>query len=298
MSWNPSEVRLQVARDLREVLRLYAGLRIEAVNRAGDPDMPGGAAMVMLGPGADVEAFGYMQLSAIFGRIDESAVEEVLKSDLEPPLSFLASWSDLVREARGQEASGTRATITGEVRYLAGAVDWMLSTNDEGEAWFLPVEDFANGLNRVRSALETVLRDGDRPTRINAECRRCTASPRLCVRYGVAEDGSDDGWFCPDCGKDYDLDGIRKCWRQMLVRRGEAPKWLHLRKAALAIDRPVSTVRTWTLPPRDTDGNYRTDKAARVDSYVGEDGRTWVDYAEVRAIEDATRRRKSVRTVA
>jgi hypothetical protein len=287
-----SELRLRIAQDLTAIAEMFVKLRSEAVNRAGDPDIPGGAAMVMLGPGADVEAWNYVQMSALFGRLNlpDKEVAALLADDIEPPLSFLASWADIVREARNQEPTTRRATINGEVLYLRSALDWMLSLNDEGEPWFLPVESFADDLRKVRRAMEAVLHDGERDDKINARCKECAKkreegdppAPRLSVRKGEGYDGR-DYWQCPKCKQGYDEDGVARCWRAMFVERGDPPEWLPLRQAAAAIARPVSTVRTWTLgtPYRKPD----------VRSEVRDDDRTWVIWADVRAMDERTRRR-------
>jgi len=282
-TFDADEVRLQVAIDLKEVLRLYGGLRVEAVNRAGDPEMPGGAAMVMLGPGANVEAFGYMQLSAIFGRIHEKAVEEVLKSDIEPPLSFLASWVDLMREARGQDSTKDTASIEGEVRYLFGALEWMTSTDEFGTPWYLPVEDFASRLSQVRYALETVLRDGERPNRINAECEHCPTHPRLFVVFGQANDGAEDGWECPKCERPHDIAQVREAWRNMLVRRGDPPVWVSAKVAAAAIGRPHKTIHRWT--------EKRVDGSSRVAKREAKEGGVEVLLSDVRAAHETSTRK-------
>ena len=295
--WNPDKVRLNIARDLREVRQLFRGLRTEAINRAGDPKMPGGDAMVLLVPGANVEAFGYAQLSAIFGRTPEDSIE---CDDMEPPLSFLAGWSDIVRDRRDQP-TGLGATIDREADYLLGSLDFMLSIDEYGDMVFIEVEDFAEGLSRVRRRLEDVLRDGHRAIRIKAECKSCADAPRLCLRHG--EDESKDHWYCPSCYHLYDEVGVAQCWRQMFVRRGDAPEWVPLRQAAAALNRPVSTVRTWTLSPDRGDGEPMRDAdgdpvAPRVLSERRDDGLTWVLWHEVRAADDTTRRRGANRVVA
>ena len=250
MTWNADEVRLQVARDLREIERLYASLRVEAINRSGHPDMPGGPAMVMLGPGANVEAFGYMQLSAIFGRIEDEAVEEVLKSDIEPPLSFLASWVDLMREERGQDQTRRTASIAGEVRYLSAALDWMTSTNDEGVPWYLQVEDFAAGLSRVRSALENVLHDGDRAEWARVTCINddCGEKPRLMKVY--EDDAADDHHKCPACGGMYDYDEYVRAANVHAASEAAEDAWVTVADAAHSLSRPANTVRTWIKTDR------------------------------------------------
>lgn len=303
-AWNPDKVRLQVARDLRTIEQLYDDLRTEAVNRAGDPHIPGGAAMVLLANGADVEAWGYYQLSAVMGRLNlgkstkdsEEALAEILSDDLEPPLSFLASWADIVREERGGEPATHRATIAGEVMYLRASIDWMLSTKEDGEPWFIQVDDFATRLSQVRTALENVLYAGDRRDYIRARCRLCPNAPRLYLATPMySTDSKDDRWCCPDCHEKYDLDGVAQCWHTMLSKRldsDEAPEWVTILAAAQATGRSMRTIQTWT---RD---RYRNGESigAKVDSRI-EDGKRMVHWPQVRAAHDTSELRKRLATV-
>ena len=54
-----------IGRDLTLIAGMFEALREEAQNRTNDREFPGGDALVMLGPGADVEAFSYIQISAL-----------------------------------------------------------------------------------------------------------------------------------------------------------------------------------------------------------------------------------------
>lgn len=290
--WSSTKARLSIAQDLSEILRMFAALKIEAVNRAGDPDIPGGMAMVLLGPGADIEAFGYAQMSELMGRT-QKRVWLPDKGDVEPPLSFLASWNDIIRDARGQEPSTRRARLTVEIAGIRGALDWMLSVNVDGEPWFIQIDDFARGLHKVRRAMEGVLHDGDRAERIRAECKNCEESPRLCLRRGEKEDGSDNEWYCPSCKHPYDADGVAACWRQMLVKRGDPPEWVTIAQAAAGVGRSPKTIRKWIVAV-DSMGNDKTPKVAS--RRTGE--RVEVLWAEVRAADDTARRRGKYRTVA
>lgn len=246
--WNPTKARLSIAQDLTEIVRMFAALRVEAVNRAGDPDIPGGMAMVLLGPGADVEAFGYAQMSELMGRTNKN-VWMPDKGDVEPPLSYLASWNDIIREARGQEPSSKRAALGRETEAIRHALDWMLSINDDGEPWFIQVEDFTNGLHKVRCAMENVLHDGERLTRIKARCMWCEESPRLARHYvDGAKDDSRDYWFCPGCKHGYDLDGVTRALHHEMHLNG-ADGWINLTEASRSTGRNIKTLRWWATPP-------------------------------------------------
>lgn len=240
-------MRLEIAQDMSAIEDMFARLPEEAINRAGDPDIPGGMAMVLLGPGVDIEAFGYAQMSELMGRTDQR-VWMPDNGDVEPPLSFLASWSDLVREARGFQPSQRRATIQGEIFTLRSALDWMLSTNEFDEPWFIQVEDFAAGLRKVRRAMENVLHDGIRAERIRAECKECEEAPRLCVD----RDYQRVAFYCPRCGETYDADGVAQCWHRMIANRSEdVPEWVTVARAAAATGRSPKTIRRWTEPYAD-----------------------------------------------
>jgi hypothetical protein len=150
--------------------------------------------------------------------------------------------------------------------------------------------------------MENVLKDGDRDDKINARCKECDASPRLSVRKGEG-DGGKDFWQCPKCRQGYDDYGVKRCWRKMFVERGDAPEWIPLRAAASSLARPVSTVRTWTLPPDRGDGQPQRDgegdpKPPLVDSEKREDGLIWVRWADARAADETTRRRGQQRSIA
>ena len=207
-AWNADVERINIARDLSAIEDAYLRLRVEAYHHHDDPDIPGGEPMVMLGPRADVEAWGYVQISAMMGRLDGSMtpkqgafgerkrdieLKAIVALGVEPPLSFLAGWVDIIRAERGQQRTKAWATIGGEVDYLRNAIDWILATDDDGAPWWLPAEDFARQLEHVRKALDHAL---------GLHEQRDTGAPCLThggayvKRWGDAVDESDDRWWC------------------------------------------------------------------------------------------------------
>lgn len=283
MSHDMTGLRVAIARDLREVESLFSLLREQAVARAGDPSMPGGAAMVLLGPGVNVEAFGYQELSLALGRPMTKYVEERIAGDAEPPLSFLASWSDIVRDEQGH-GPGRRASIHREVTYLRSQIDWMLDVDEYGEPHFIQVEDFAEGLRLMRRTLESVLYAGERKELINARCKECERRPRLAVRRKPWPlDGSGDDWVCPWCEAAYDARGVAQCWHRMIAERDDAPEWVTPLQAAQATGRSIRTIRDWAKP--------RAGREPKVASREGDGGRIEVSWDDVRLADDLSARR-------
>ena len=255
--WDADVERINIARDLSAIEDAYLRLRIEAYHHADNPDIPGGDPMVMLGPRADVEAWGYVQLSAMTGRLNDSVtptqgpfgvkhrnveLDAIVALDVEPPLSFLAGWVDIIRAERQQGRSNQRATIGSEVDYLRNAIDWILATNDEGAPWWLPAEDFARQLGQVRWALDKAI--GRTPQVDKGE--PCIAHGRRYVKQWAGTDtnprpASEDRWKC-GLGCETDEDGYQ--YAAQTIRRARATK---LTAVEMDIQYGISpsTLRTW-----------------------------------------------------
>lgn len=296
------DIGLDIAQSLTAITMLFRDLEDEALHRYADKDIPGGQALTYLGPVANMEAYNYRQLSELMGRTCVKGGLDDPDTDDAPPLLVLAGWTEVIRDHRGMEPETRRARITREADFIRFSIDWMLAENADGVPNFMPVDELARDLGRVRSRLENVLKAGERDDRIRAECESCPPSPRLAVKHGTEDDHSDDSWFCPNCRQPYDIAGVASCWRQMLVKRGDAPEWLTIRDAAIAITRPISTLRSWTLPLLDGFGNPKTDREGnpippKVTAEKREDGLTWVRWDEVRAVEDTTARRRRARKI-
>lgn len=241
--WNPGNVAAQIGGDLTLIKDMFAALREEAQARHSDREFPGGDAMVMLGPGADVEAFGYVQISAMVGRIDEKDVIIPDKRDLEPPLSFLAGWSDVIRQHRDQPTRLT-ATIDRELDYIRGSIDWMFSLDEDGQPRFIQVDELAAGLSRVRRRLEDILKDGSRAqfTRVNCIAAKCQSHPRLMKLWAAQVRW--DRYRCPDCRTEYDKAQFEMARAQNLHASFEG-RYISPRDAADATGVPVKTIYSW-----------------------------------------------------
>lgn len=205
LQWQ-ARIRLSITKNLHEIERMYTDLTIEALYRADDHDLPGGDALHLAGPVANLQAWENRYETAEqrgFGEHigDDYVIDQVDTED--HPLLVLATWEDTLREERGQP-SDLRATITRASTYLIGCLDWMLDSNEHGELNFLGVEKLARDLSRVRGRLEAVLHDGIRHTR-GVPCMTCGTA--LVLIYGKSE--SLDRWCCRECDETSTLDQYR-----------------------------------------------------------------------------------------
>lgn len=232
------KLRLQILRDLSSVDTLSHALRVEAWHRYADSEIPGGDALVMIGPVATMTTWSF-QIDAAEARYfdglaDWLAVED-RDSDPIPPLLMLAGWEDIVRAERGTPTD-LRATIPRAIAYFRDAVDWMLGDVD-GRANFLPVTEFARELGQLKSRLEAVLHEGDRLDK-GAPCMTC--SQPLVKEWGLDE--KRDRWHCRTCDQWSTVDQYR-----LAVKAGARA----VAKALTATDMETeyrvsaSTLRVW-----------------------------------------------------
>jgi len=280
------DLGLDIAQSLTAIVILYRDLEDEALHRFADKELPGGDALVAIGPVANMEAYGYRQLSDLMGRTNTKGGIEDPETDDAPPLLVLASWHDVIREHRGLAPSEKRAAITREADGIRASIDWMLAEDKDGMPNFLPADELAKDLRRVVARLENVLKAGDRPDRIKAECMSCPPAPKLSVKHGDNEDHSDDSWYCGNCNAAYDIAGVRACWRQMLVKRGDPPEWVTVMQASTALARSPKSIRNWLKDANDLGMPIKPKVASRT-----ENGRIEVNWIDARAADDTTQRR-------
>lgn len=287
-TWDPDKIRIQLARDLREIKRMFGNVRDQAIANAADKDMPGGDAMVLLGVSADPEAWTYREMSEIFGRIDGWALDE---DPGDPSVLFtLARWVDVLRAER-EQPTDLDATIDREADYILASVDWMLSEDADGDMNFIAIDDLASDIHAARIRLENILKDGERSILAKAKCMYCDASPRV-VRRFVDRDrtGRSDFWQCPnrECRHVYDDEGVQRCINHELSN-ADGEVWLRATEAARISGRSIRTIRAW-LQPRISGGD---EEPPRVRSRRDQLGNLLVLWSDVRQANGhaATRRR-------
>lgn len=177
---------------------------------AGAP-IPGGDAMVLLGPGSDGRA---QVREMLWEATDAPHSDDERSGDPEPPLALLASWEDDWRLLWAQPA-GPRATLPNAAAYLLRNLARAAATHPA-------FDEFADAIFGCRARLEDVLHDGERDE-TGAPCVHCGATlirrsmpPRTC-RHDVDDDvgnsgdvctcdhgGLRDEWRCPRCRRVYD----------------------------------------------------------------------------------------------
>lgn len=235
----------KVARDLTEILALYAQLPGQAENDSTARLMPGGRAMVAMGPVANLEAWENMNQATERYGFGYTIAELEDDEDAWPAYQTLKSWSEQWRRARAAEYDGQRLTIATEANLIRSLLDWAWDHLEPAQ-W----DQMAADVNRARRNLEDILFAGKRAGRTRIVCDLGHDKPqRLLVLLGSADDGTEDAWKCPwaGCKKRFNRDEVRRAHAQMLRSDG-AERWVHQTDAIATLrtqDRSEHTVRKW-----------------------------------------------------
>lgn len=259
---------LQVAQDLREIQRLADMLADQAYHHADDHDMPGGEAMAMLAPVANLEAWANKLDTAERMWLDGDGPEPFSddSDDWAPPLQLLTFWSELWRVETGQDDDET-PTIQGEAKWLADNLAWSY----EREPRF---EDYAKDVHRARRILEATLIDGDRSV-LGVQCPSCSATSlvrvteqrltRPCAGHGPSRDrcpyprrgccdrgGLQERWECPVCRHSMQLADYESAVMRDYIANAPYLRAEHVERRTLV---KPGTVRQWA-----SRGHVRTRK--------------------------------------
>lgn len=184
--------RLRLAQLLTAITDMHQRLGDEALHaRINETSMyiPGGDALNMLGPAANLQAWEYRYEAAEAAGMTiatDYAYDQIDHED--HPLLVLASWEDTIRDELGQPTD-LKATVQRAADYLRNHIDYLCDN-------WLPIDALIHDLYRVKNRLETILHDGIRPDR-GVPCMEC--GTLLVKIWGDAVDGSDDKWHCSTC---------------------------------------------------------------------------------------------------
>lgn len=238
---------VKVARDLTEIVRMHDALLAQAMTKAADPQMPGGAAMVALGKVANMEAWENMQQATErYGQAYTSAQDED-PDEAWSAFQLIEFWSEAWRREHDAEY-GQQPTIASEANFLRWLLDWAW---DNEPHW----DDFARDIAQARRRLEDILLAGERSER-GAPCMYDECKGKRLVRKMIpARDAEghkvwvQSDWHCPSCKRHWDEDA----YARMVTAANHAAQqediagqtWVSLTRAAKETGRSIKTIRTW-----------------------------------------------------
>lgn len=250
----------KVAALLSEIVAMYDELREAAIHSASakvdGTSLPGGAAMVALGPVANLEAWEHMtEASERLARAYTSAEDED-PDDAWSAFQLLEFWSEAWRRETGAEY-GQRPTITSEANFIRWSLDWAW---DNEPGW----DDFANDVRTAHLRLEDILKAGHRtevgvpclacstdlirPTHRRREHDRCNGHDGVCYlphdRCPHDRGGLRDEWVCPneDCGRVYDMESYARATSHAAFIVAE---WLPLDQVMARTGAPRGSIQGW-----------------------------------------------------
>lgn len=191
---------VKVARDLTEIAVLYIERRAQAIAKAADRAMPGGDAMVSLGPVADMELWANLNDTTETyrnhpdERLRRTYTSEVDEDDDEhwPAHQVIAYWAGRWRAQRGEDYADLKRSDTTEISYVRQLVDWAADHEPQ-------FATFATDIRRARLRMENLVHAGRRADRTRVVCDRdhCDKHPRLVRVYSPR---FLVGWMCSTCG--------------------------------------------------------------------------------------------------
>lgn len=228
---------VKVARDLREVLRCYDELRDQAISDGDNPTIPGGQAMVALGPVANIEAWGHLYDTTwrLADHPDESR-RRIYTSEPDEDsdeawgaYQVIEYWAERWRRARDAEYDGLRTTMLNQTSYVRESLTW---ARDHEPEWARFTED----IRTARLRIENVVSAGRRAERSRVRCDRdaCTKHPHL---IKVHAPRYIECWSCSSCNTTtparYACEDCNRTWSP---RSGRCPGLVGPKKERRACD--------------------------------------------------------------
>lgn len=271
----------EVARELSEIerLALVDALETQAANKANDREIPGGEALVSLGPVANLEAWSNLVDSGEEGRLPypDHLSDETDDSE-RPVLQTLLFWSEQWRVEWGA-VSDLRPTVGSEAAFIRRVLNWAW----EHEAKW---DDFADDMRQARLSLENILYEGwrsehgvqcfdcevdlIRPSRERRTLHHCEGTDDgLCVwphRFCAHDRGGlADEWRCPSCDRRY---GVEDYYRAVRHAHFVHADYLPLEEAAERTGVKRGTIKVWAH--REKVRRRKDHDSGRVTYHVGD----------------------------
>lgn len=239
--------RADVSAMLREIEEMAEKLEDEAISKGSHHLMPGGLAMVALGPVANLEAWENLtQATERYARA-YTFVEDEDPENAWPPFQTLRFWSEAWRRELGADYLDN-PTIATEANWIRWQLEWAWE-NELGWA------DFEKDVRRVKTQMEDILNDGIRVAARGVPCLYDECKGKRIIRqlepygeHGVKKWRLTD-WFCPSCHRTWDEDA----YARMVTAASEAAKveeidgetWAAPDYAARVTGVPYGTIRVW-----------------------------------------------------
>jgi hypothetical protein len=251
---------VKVASNLSQIVRLYEGLMVQAIQRAGakidGTSLPGGEPMVALAGVAEQWknarriALHEERHMATCQRLDHTRcwTGSEDEDDTEPPLQTMLFWSEQWRDQHGYPLEGRRPTVATEANVLRSLLGW---------AWdnLIEWDDFARDIATTKTRLENMLMAGVRSERgapcLYESCRGARLVRKLVPR-GDAEGHKTwvlTDWHCPRCKRSWDEDRyaamVTAAHERTKFEEIDGVTWCSDEYAARKVGRSVKTIRTW-----------------------------------------------------
>lgn len=174
--------------NLRAILNLIDDLSEQAIHNS-QRDIPGGNAMVELGPIANLEAWEHQHAT------DERTGSHYTQADVEDPeegwpaSQRIKWWAEAWRRELGAEYDDQHTTLATEVKFLRFHLEW----GSAQSTWTA----FSDDVYSARRRLEDIVSEGSRDIVSNdVACLICNTPLR---RRMTRELGYEDEWWCIEC---------------------------------------------------------------------------------------------------
>lgn len=240
----------KVAQQLTKIVALYADLPEQAVNDATSHLMPGGRAMIALGPIANLEA--WENLTDASERYGRTFTFPELEDDDDEwfAAQVIGYWAQAWRREHNAEYDDQKITLATEVNFVRNCLDWAWTNATDAE-W----KAFTKSIDGALSGLENILRAGERSER-GVPCMYEECGGKL-LRRKLVPTRDEDGkkmwihskWHCPKCHREYDDEAyklnVRAAAEQAKTEWIDGDLWCSVDWAAQTVGRPDSTVRVW-----------------------------------------------------
>lgn len=230
----------RAAQHLTRIVNMYPDLLAQAVAKGADKQMPGGDAMVMMSPGADLAAYRYRMMSGLMGRIN--VPHEETSGDPDSVLQVLAYWADEIRAERG-ELTDLPATVKRCADYIRQTLDWAFS----GQAEEFDADAMVADLGRLRSRMEAVLRDGYRPE-LGVPCIYDECGGKR-LRRDIDHHGNRSDWYCASCDRRWDAASYQRNvaaeYERQQTEWVDGEQWATVSRAAKKTGVSEKRIRLW-----------------------------------------------------